>query len=229
VPTVGVVDPDALVDPCPVSEPSTESVYCGVSKPTTYEAGPYEGEDTVADVTDPDVIGSLGPIDPDWTDCQFLLDMVERIRGVADVICPSGRLDECPGLPPSDPSRVIFVDGDIFIDPDIGGEGTVLATGELWLHGDTSWSGMLLAIGEGIFWRYGGGTETVSGAIFVADIAGPDEIFGTEDDCSGGEDGFMPAYFDMQGGGSGDNVYCTLDNDDGMPEDPYKIVDFLQR
>lgn len=229
VPTVGVVDPDALVDPCPVTEPSTDSVYCGVSKDTTYETGPYEGDDTVADVTDPDVIGTLGPIDPDWMDCQFLIEMVERIRDVADVICPSGRLDECPNLPPSDPTRVIFVDGDIFIDPEIGGAGTVLATGELWLHGDTAWTGMLLAIGEGIFWRYGGGTETVSGAIFVADIAGADEIFWTEDDCTGGEDGFMPAYFDMQGGGSGDVVYCSIDGWEDGPQDPYKIVDFRQR
>ena len=229
MPTVGVTDPGALITPCPVSEPSTESVICGISKDTTYDTGPYEGEDTVADVTDPNVIGGVGPIDPQWTDCQFLLELVDRVRDVADVICPSGRLDECPGLPPSDPSRVIFVEGDIFIDPEIGGAGLVLATGELWVHGDTAWEGMLFAIGEGIFWRYGGGTETVSGAIFVADIAGPDEIFRTGDDCTGGEDGFMSAYFDMQGGGAADNIYCTADSDPGMPEEPYKIVDFLQR
>jgi hypothetical protein len=65
--------------------------------------------------------------------------------------------------------------------------------------------------------------------VFVADIAGPDEIFGTADDCTGGEDGFMPAYFNMQGGGMGDNVFCTDALLPSMPEEPYRIVDFRQR
>jgi len=229
VPTVGVTDPDALVDPCPVSEPSTESVLCGVYKPTTYTSGPYTGAATVADVTDPDVIGGAGPIDPSWSDCQFLHDFVDQVRDLADVICPEGRMEDCPNMPPSDPSRIIFVDGDFFIDPWDGGEGFLLVTGTLELHGDTEWSGAIMVIGEGIFWQYGSGQGTVSGAVFVADIAGPDQIFETADDCTGGEDGIMSATAVIEGGGQGDNTFCTADFVPGLPVGPYDIVDFLQR
>jgi len=229
VPTVGVTDPNALVDPCPVEEPSTDSVLCGVYKPTTYTAGPYTGTDTVADVTDPDVFGGAGPLDPAWSDCQFLHDLVDEVRELADVICPEGRMEDCPNLPPSDPSRIIFVDGDFFIDPWDGGEGFVLVTGKLELHGDTEWSGALFAIGEGIFWQYGSGQGAISGTVFVADIAGPDQIFETEDDCTGGDDGLMSPTCVIEGGGQGDNIFCTADFVPGLPPAPYDVVDFLQR
>jgi len=226
VPTVGVIGPEAVEDPCP---PSGESVVCGVIKPNTYNSGPYQGGDTAADVADPGVFGGIGAIDPDWNDCRFLHNLVEEVRTAADVVCPSGRMDRCPNMPPSSPSRVIFVDGDFFIDPWDGGEGLVLATGELALHGDTEWRGMLLAVGRGRFSRYGSGRGTVSGAIFAANISGPDDVYGTGDDCTGGPGGFRRASFDMAGGGNGADVFCSADILASLPVKPYEVVDFLQR
>jgi hypothetical protein len=226
VPTVGVIGTDAVASPCPADG---DSVVCGLYQPGTYETGPYVGEDTVADVTDPGVIGGMGEIDPDWNDCRFLHSLVEEVRRVADVICPPGKLDACPNLPPSSPSRIIFVEGDIDVEPTISGEGLILATGELALDGNTSWNGMLLAIGRGLFSRYGAGNGVISGAIFVANISGPDDIFRTADDCSGGPAGFRQASFDLSGGGTGDDVFCTKDILGAFPVEPYPVVNFRQR
>jgi hypothetical protein len=226
VPTVGVIGPAAAANPCPASG---DSVVCGVYKPNTYLTGPYTGEDTVGDVSDPNVIGGMGEIDPDWNDCRFLHNLVEEVRRAADVICPPGALDTCPDLPPSSPDRVIFIDGDIAVAPSVSGAGLILSTGELSLDGMTSWNGMLLAIGRGRFSRYGSGNGVISGAIFVADISGPDEIFRTADDCSEGPNGFGQAAFDLSGGGTGDDVFCTLDILAAFPVEPYPVVNFRQR
>jgi hypothetical protein len=227
VPAIGVTDPSS-VDPCAVGAPDPSSVLCGIYAPTTYYTGPYTGRDTAADVTDPGVYGGAGPIHPSYLDCWFLHDLVDRVREAADVICPEGQASDC-ALPPSDPSRVIFVDGDFFIGAWDDGEGMVFATGELWFHGDSAWVGTAWAVGEGVMWRYGGGTETIMGSVFVADIAGPDDTYGTADDCTGGVNGFGEGVYNAQGGGSGDIVYCSNVILDSMPPAPYSVVDFLQR
>ena len=104
----------------------------------------------------------------------------------------------------------------------------MLATGELALSGQTEWSGFLLAVGRGLFSRYGSGNGAISGAIFVANISGPDTVYGTADDCSGGPGGFQQASFDVSGGGTGDDIFCTEDILPSFPVRPYPVVDFLQ-
>jgi hypothetical protein len=225
VPTIGVIGPGAAADPCPATN---DSVICGVHKPSTYNSGPHQGGGTVADVTDPSVFGGVGPIHPDWNDCQFLHNLVGEVRAAADVICPAGSLGDCPDLPPSSPSRVIFVDGDLVVDPTDSGDGLLLVTGELTLLGQTDWSGLLLVVGVGSFIRSGAGNGSVSGASFVANISGPDGAFGTGDDCSGGPGGFMQASFDNSGGGTGDDVFCTASLFPSFPVRPYPVVEFRQ-
>ena len=46
----------------------------------------------------------------------------------------------------------------------------------------------------------------------MADIAGPDDTYGTADDCTGGTGGFAPAYFEEQKkNAKGTTVYCSAD------------------
>jgi len=97
----------------------------------------------------------------------------------------------------------------------------------IW-DGRASWQGMIFAMGAGEFVRNGGGNGSISGAIVVADIAGPDNLYGTADDCTGGENGFDRVIYDMHGGGNADTTYCTADIISATPKPPYRIVNFRQ-
>jgi len=129
----------------------------------------------------------------------------------------------------SNPSanRIIFADGDFAVGP--GSEAGVLAvTGELTMSGNTKWAGLILIVGEGVYRLNGGGAGTISGGTIVADIAGPDNVYGTADDCTGPDNGFDSAVFDERGGGNSGNVYCRQDIVDVNPARPYDVVEFLQ-
>jgi hypothetical protein len=88
---------------------------------------------------------------------------------------------------------------------------------------------MVYVVGKGELVRNGAGNGPISGAVFVADIAGPDNTYGTADDCTGGLNGLAPAFFDESGGGTGEHVFCTNDIDPALPVEPYKVREFLQR
>ena len=216
VPVVGTIGAGATAD-----------AETGVNQPGTFSSGSNSGLDTVADLTDPTeptvITSGMGTIDPAWTDCDLIHEMVEDIRGVATVECPRGA--PCT-LPSPSPGNVIFVDDDLVLGPGDSGSGLLLVTGQLTMHGNTSWSGMILVVGEGRFLRNGGGNGAISGAMIVADIAGVDNVYDTSDDCNGG---FEPVIFDERGGGNGDTVFCTVSINAATPVLPYQIVDFLQR
>lgn len=200
------------------------SVEAGIGTDPHYNSGPYVGADTFADLTDPTEPTYGGdPLDPVWTDCQALHDLVESIRSIADVVCTDGH--NCT-LPPSSPSRIVFVDDDY--DLEHSGEGLLLVTGDLTTNGAIFWEGMMWVIGTGQFVRNGGGNATVSGSLVMAHIAGPDNIYGTADDCTGGDGGFGPSSFNENGGGEGTTTYCTDHISNASPAYPYKIVEFRQ-
>jgi len=192
-----------------------------------YESGAYSGDDTFVDLTDSSeaLLGASGSpeLDETWTDCEKLHDLVESMRDIADVVCAG---PSC-AFPATRYSNVLFVDGDLEVVPP-GGSGTLVVTGEMRFDGRASWTGMIFVVGEGRFVQQGSGNGVVSGAILVADIAGPDDIYGTADDCSGGDDGFSSAVFDMSGGGTAETRFCSADILAAMPNPPYRIVNFRQ-
>ena len=107
----------------------------------------------------------------------------------------------------------------------------LVVTGALKLHGGREWTGIVMVVGRGNLERYGSGTGVISGAVVVADIAGPDDIYGTSDDCTGGpdNDGFGIAEYEQSGGGNGDAIYCTSDITAANPPVPHNIISFMQR
>jgi hypothetical protein len=190
-----------------------------------YDSGPYHQENTFADLTDPSepTLQGGGPtLDPMWTDCLAIQELLADLENAADVVCQEG--EECV-LPAGWPT--IFVHGDYTINND-GGQGTLVVTGELVYKGNADWQGLVLALGEGNFRRNGSGNGTISGGIIVADIAGPDEIYGTADDCSGGDNGFASVDFDYSGGGTGNTMYCSTHIINSRPNPPYKIISYRQ-
>jgi hypothetical protein len=198
-------------------------VEAGIGSDPAYTSGTYTGDETFADLTDSTEPTYNDPLDPVWTDCEQLHDMVESIRLIADVVCTNG--SSCT-LPPSSPDRLILVDDDYTLGD--SGEGLIVVTGDFTTNGSVSWEGMMWAIGTGEFRRNGGGGAAVTGSILAADIAGPDGIYGNSDDCTGGVNGFGSTSFDENGGGNGTTTYCTDDILAASPAFPYKLVEFRQ-
>ncbi len=198
-------------------------VESGIGSNPAYSSGPYLGDQTFADLLDSGEPTYHTALDAVWTDCEALVDMIEKIRLIADVVCTSGT--SCT-LPPSSPDRVIFVDDDYALNED--GAGLIVVTGDFTTNGGVAWEGMMWAIGTGQFRRNGGGAAEISGSILAADVAGPDGIYGNADDCTMGVGGFGPASFDENGGGNGATTYCTDDILASSPAYPYEIVEFRQ-
>jgi hypothetical protein len=80
-----------------------------------------------------------------------------------------------------------FVDGNCTLD---GGGGLLIVTGDLVLEGCPNFSGLILVLGNGHVTRSGGGNGNVYGSVVVARF----EI--------NGNGGFLPPYFDTDGGGT---------------------------
>ncbi|HXV74820.1 MAG TPA: hypothetical protein VD788_00760, partial [Candidatus Polarisedimenticolaceae bacterium] len=132
VPTVGTIGSDAeLQSELGIVEPDGPD----------YDSGPFSQQETFVDLTnlaDPMLVANgFTGLDPMWTDCEALHDLVEELRKIADVECSAGTA--CT-IPSQLTSNVIFVNGDYEINPP-GGAGTLVVTGELEYDGRAGWEG----------------------------------------------------------------------------------------
>jgi hypothetical protein len=200
-----------------------------------YESATMTREDTFVNLNDSDdpilLANSFDGLGDTWTDCVAMHEFVETMRDIADVVCCNepvcGTTSAC-AIPATRYTNVIFVDGDYEINPP-GGDGTLVVTGEVRYDGKASWAGVIYAFGAGRFVQKGSGNGEISGAVMVANIAGPDGIYGNADDCTSGDaDGFGKASFDMSGGGTGDTQFCSADILSAKPNPPLRITGFRQ-
>jgi hypothetical protein len=95
---------------------------------------------------------------------------------------------------------------------------------------------LILVLGKGDFIRYGSGNGDISGAVIVADIAGPDRVLYTSDDCAGednikpsADDGIAQSSYLVTGGGTGKTAYCSKWLMQWQAAKPLKIISFVQR
>jgi hypothetical protein len=199
-----------------------------VHSPGTFVEGSTTGVDTVDDLTtDPDL--------PEiWTDCEKLVELARVVRDGADLIGNASTTVAELGVPGSPKS--VFIDGDYEFGGNWSGAGLLFVSGTLTMHGATGWQGPIFVIGKGSFQRSGSGNATVAGGIIVADVAGPDRVLFTGDDCSGddgtmgtSDDGVAQSDFEVSGGGNGTTGYCSdyFSNWQGMR--PFKLLSFAQR
>jgi len=199
--------------------------------PSKYTSGAYSGDDTGVDLLDPSdplISGGLGTMDPIWTDCAFLQDLMENLYKHATIYCAPAVSCSVPEYTTLD--DIVFVDGDFQLGPGHVGSGVVVVTGELTLLGTTTWTGIVLAIGEGSVKRQGGGNGVISGTTLVANISGPNGVYGDADDCQGDgasdPDLFGSASYTVIGGGNADIDYCSRFANPGPAS--YRVVDFRQ-
>jgi len=198
----------------------------GMESNPDFQSGDYTDEEVFADLTDedePTVQSGAGTIDPMWNDCATLQAMLEHFEKSADYICRSNKCD----FPDYGPDTVIFIDGDYEMGPTQSGQGILVCTGELVFLGKTSWTGLVFVVGEGQYRLNGAGKGVISGSMMIADIAGPDNVYGTDDDCEEGSEGMGKAVFDERGGGNTATQYCTTDLTSANVR-PYQVIEFLQ-
>ena len=205
-------------------------ITSGIETNPDYDSGPYTDYGTTTDLTDPTDPILAGPgfpdtIDTDWQDCAYLDEMLQTLSVTADYSC-SGHSCTIPAGPAD---QIVFVSGDYSFDQNDSGAGTLVVTGEMTANGRFSWAGLILVIGEGQWQQNGSGNGTISGGVVVVDIAGPDNVYGTADDCGGPDNGFDSVTYDEAGGGNAGSIFCTSDIIQSNPAEPYEIVEFLQR
>lgn len=221
------------------SDEAKETAQEGMSNsPKKYESGDYSGYETGVNLTDPDdplmTDAGLLTMDPAWNDCEFLRSLMNKLRKHATYYCDTV---DCELPDPTTIDDIVFADGDLTIGPGYIGSGILAVTGELKIAGSSSWTGVVLAVGEGALIRSGGGNGVISGTTLVADIAGPNEIFGDEDDCTPVPDGddddevdtdpFGNSRYEVTGGGNSDIDFCSKFLVATEPRS-YDVVEFRQ-
>jgi len=72
-------------------------------------------------------------------------------------------------------------------------------------------------------------TVSHAASTMVADIAGADDAYGTADDCTGGDGGFMQAVYDESAGGTGLSRYCESKIVAAIPMTRYAVREFRQQ
>lgn len=137
----------------------------------------------------------------DYTNVNDLELLVAVITKKADYIVPSG------GTPPSMGSigdeKIVVAEGDLTLGPG-SGAGILVVKGDLALHGNFSYRGVILVIGTGVMTRFGGGNGAIMGGTLVAKVVGSDGMYGTADDAIG-----PGPTFNTSGGGNSSHLYCS--------------------
>jgi hypothetical protein len=216
-----------------VNGAANAQVQADMNRPETFTSGPYTGSDTVGDLTDPtDPIvndAGLGTIDPAWTDCQGLKDMVIELSLTADYYCNTD-VTSCT-MPATSAGDITVIDGDFSTPGNTTHTGILLVTGQLTYNGNSNWDGLILVIGEGSILRSGGGNGKPSGGVVVANIdPSPGGPYADKSDwCSNPPDGFGQAQYVTDGAGSSEVEFCTQNLNSANAIKTYKIVEYLQR
>lgn len=148
-----------------------------------------------------------------WGNLPKLQGLYNDLKGMADFSSPS---DQGFTLGTSADPKVVVIDGDYTVLNGTSGAGILLVTGNLTLQGTITYDGMLLVLGKGDITRSGGGTGTISGGIFVANIAGPDGNINTTADNTWG----TPSW-NTSGGGTSDVDYIYASNNTAIQLLPF--------
>ena len=218
VPVVGMIGSAALTQ----AEGTINSF-----RENNYYSGSDIGTATIEDLTtDPDL--------PElWTNCQMLVELADIVRTMADLRGDTSTPRASLGTPST--PKAVYINGDYDLSGNFTGSGLLLVTGHFEMDGQVSWQGPIFVIGVGELERNGAGNGVVSGGIVVADVAGPDRILFTADDCSGedgvhntADDGVARGSFYSDGTGTSKTGYCSAYFNQWQSMRPFKLLSFVQ-
>ena len=139
----------------------------------------------------------------DINSASSLNNMVETIRNNADSVVAGGSSSSSVDLGNTSNLRAVVVDGDFTMNGGASGAGLLVVKGQLTFAGNINYTGMIMVIGKGIMIRNGGGNGTISGAVWVANTAGPDGVPGNGDDTMG------MAVLNTSGAGASNIQHCS--------------------
>jgi hypothetical protein len=109
-----------------------------------------------------------------------------------------------------------FVDGDVSLGPGYQGSGLLVVTGTLSTNGNTSFDGLILALGGGTVDRSGGGNGNIMGAMIVAKF----------DRTSGP---FQVPTFSTSGGGSSNLQYDSAKVQSALNTQPLRVLGIAEK
>ncbi len=188
--------------------------------PDTYHTKDSDGN-PVTFSDDPDAIVAAIPqseidsmnsnIGVDFLDPVSLDNWVADIQAQADTVAPDGSTDATVNLGNTSDPQIVVVTGDFNIEDNIEGAGILVVTGVLHLYGAPNYDGLILAIGDGVVYRYSAGSLTdgvFNGSIIIADTVGS-------------ADG--PRY-DVSGHGRGTMNYCSTAVDNALSLIPSSTI-----
>lgn len=166
-------------------------------------------------------------LDPILQTVTGLNNLVQIITNNADarITGPATQNDMPPGMSTTNPMTVV-VNGDLTIagDSHFTGYGLLLVTGTLeWKNEpESSWNGIVLVIGKGVFQAQGGGSGMIKGAMLIATT-----VDGTGAPLPNSAPLGSPKYSFTQQGNLG-ITYSSCWIKAAQPRAAYKIVSFRE-
>jgi Tfp pilus assembly protein PilX len=141
-------------------------------------------------------VENVNPLPTSWNNVSGIQSIYTLARNNADFTSPGQ-----PGftLGTTSNRKTVVINGDYSLNG--SGAGVLVVTGRLTLHGEFSYDGLILVIGNGYLIRDGGGGGNINGGILAANICGPDGIINTPDDV------MANPTMNMNGGGNSTITY----------------------
>jgi hypothetical protein len=168
-----------------VTVPDVPPTTAGINKPSQVVGPPI----SVLGPTSP--LAGIPPTpEPEWLETAdnaraYLQDLHDDAVGDGRYFTtkPAASTMGTAGAP-----KFTFVDGDVDLGPGNNGTGLLVVTGNLTMHGNTDFNGVIFVLGGGSVNRNGGGNGTISGGIVIAKF-----------NATGG---FLAPTFNTNGGGN---------------------------
>jgi len=169
---------DGVTCPAPVNQPALGSFdNPAVSTLTSAVQGPPNRSSQYASAappiqyaTAPAIANTYNTLSTDSVNLTTVDGLTKFANMIATAagpnVYPNGTVPTNLGTPGSPVVNV--VNGDLSITG--SGAGVLLVTGKLTMSGNFSWDGLILAIGEGAILKDGGGSATLNGSMFAANL-----------------------------------------------------------
>ncbi|MBU4581805.1 MAG: pilus assembly PilX N-terminal domain-containing protein [Proteobacteria bacterium] len=115
----------------------------------------------------PCINNEAATIDPTWNSVSGIEGLYNTLMSMADVVTTGTTTLTAAQVGTTANRKIVVVNGDATLGP-VDGAGILIVTGQLSLYGNFNYKGLIMCIGQGNLFRYGGGNGDIEGAILVA-------------------------------------------------------------